>query len=165
VFVLLKSYLDGGNQADSTRYDVLSLASVTGEPDQWRAFEADWASNLAAHHAHWLHTTDALALKDPFTEAKGWNKVKVDAFISDCVGVIERHLIIPNFDNPKKPASPGLFPHVVSVALSDFVKARNVNPDVPNTAEEVCAVQSIFLVLERGRALGTHFYRLIFDPR
>jgi hypothetical protein len=31
-FVLLKSYLDGGNQADSTRYDVLSLASVTGEP-------------------------------------------------------------------------------------------------------------------------------------
>ena len=37
--MVLKSFFDAGNQADSTQYDVVSLASVSGTSEQWRPFD------------------------------------------------------------------------------------------------------------------------------
>jgi len=59
--VVLKSYFDGGNQADSQEYDVLSLAVMSGAQDLWIPFENDWNKVLLNHHAAYLHTTDAVA--------------------------------------------------------------------------------------------------------
>jgi hypothetical protein len=58
--VVFKSFFDGGNEADSTQYDFVSLASVSGTETQWRAFERDWGAVLKKHNAPWLHTTDVL---------------------------------------------------------------------------------------------------------
>jgi hypothetical protein len=92
-FVILRSFFDGGNQPDSRLYDVVSLACVSGITEQWTAFEADWKRSLKKHGAPWLHTTDAVSLKKkPLTEAHGWTKAKRDAFLSDCVAVVENHL-------------------------------------------------------------------------
>jgi hypothetical protein len=164
-FVILKNYFDGGNQPDSKQYDVLSLASVSGTISQWRAFEDDWKPVLKKHGAPWLHTTDAVSLKnDPFTAANGWNKTKRDAFLSDCVTVVEKHLLQPMQIKP--PGKHGLMPHVVTVVLRDFIRARDNNPEVPKDVTELCVTQSVAQAMERGRAsFGAHFFHLIFDQK
>jgi hypothetical protein len=162
-FVILRSYFDGGNQPDSTQYKVLSLASVSGTKDQWLAFEGDWKVMLKKHGAPWLHTTDAVSLKnDPFTKENGWNKTKRDAFLSDCVRVVEKHLLQPMQIKP--PGKHGLMPHVVTVVLADFMRAIQDNPEVPKDVTEICVTQSVGSVMERGQAsFGAHFFHLIFD--
>jgi hypothetical protein len=161
--VVLKAFFDGGNQADSRLYDVVSLASISGTPAQWRAAERDWKQVLKEHRADWLHTTDALTLNEPFTKDNGWSKEKINAFISACVDVIERHVCVPNIEDRTVPRREGLIPLVVSVVLADYVQARTVNADVPNTATELCAAQSVGMLLARGKAQGAHFYHLTFD--
>jgi hypothetical protein len=164
LLVVLKSYFDGGNQADSSRYDVLSLASISGTPSQWRAFEREWKATLKTHNnTPWLHTTDALTLNDPYTKANGWDESKVQDFISGCVQVIENHLTIPNIEDRSKPGRDGLFSHVISVVLKDFIRARDACADLPKTVEEICATQSVAMVFERGKAKGADFYYLTFD--
>ena len=54
--MLIKAYFDGGNQADSTRYEVVTLAAVSGTPSQWLHFNADWQIVLKKHGAVFLHT-------------------------------------------------------------------------------------------------------------
>jgi hypothetical protein len=158
LLVVLKSYFDGGNQADSSRYDVISLASISGTPNQWRAFERDWKAVLKTHNAPWLHTTDALTMNDPYTTENGWDKDKVQDFLSGCVGTIENHLVVPNIEDRTKEGKYGMFPHVVSIVLKDFIRARDTNPDMPRAVEELCATQSVATVFARGQAQGANFY-------
>jgi hypothetical protein len=61
LFVVVKSYFDGGNQANSRQYDVLSLAVMSGTKDEWTPFENDWNAVLLKHHAAYLYTTDAMS--------------------------------------------------------------------------------------------------------
>ena len=161
--MVIKSFFDGGNQADSTQYEVASLASISGTPDQWRRFTPDWKAVLKRHSAPWLHATDALTLNGPYTQRRGWDKTRVNEFISDCVSVINNHLTIPNIADRRKPGRVGLFPHVISIVLKDFNKARDVVPNFTQDATELLAVQSAFLIFERGKAGGAHFYYFTFD--
>jgi hypothetical protein len=162
-FMILKSFFDGGNQADSTKHDVVSLASVSGTLDQWRSFERDWKANLETYGAPYLHTTDAVSLKaEPFTKENGWDRDRRDAFISDCVTIIEAHIAEP--PNKTDPHGRfGLLPYVLTVVLKDFLRARDANPEVPKTAEEICAMQTVFRCLQWGEYIGAHFYHLVFD--
>jgi len=163
LLVVLKSYFDGANQADSSLYDVLSLASISGTPSQWRAFEREWKATLKTHNAPWLHTTDALTMNDPYTTENGWDAHKVQAFLSGCIGTIENHLVVPNIEDRTKEGKYGLVPHVVSIVLKDFIRARDANADMPRAVEELCVTQSVATVFARGDALGADFYYLTFD--
>ncbi len=159
--MVLKAYFDGGNQPDSTQYDVVSLASLAGTPGQWRAFDADWKINLKKHRAPFLHTTDALTLNDPFTLAAGWNDKKVYDFLLDCAEIADGHLVRPY--TRKDPGREGLLAHVVTIVLKDFLRARDVNPEVPRDVTVLCATQSVATLLVRGTNRDTNFYHLFFD--
>lgn len=98
----------------------------------------------------------------PFIGENGWDEDKRDVFISDCVTVIENHLLRPGTKR-YPPGKPGLFPHVVTIVLSDFIKARDANSEVPNDATVLCATQSVAQVIARGAVMGVDFYYLTFD--
>jgi len=160
--VVLRSFFDGANEADSTKYDVISLASVFGVLDQWRPFEHEWKSVLKAHNAPWLHTTDAVSLKGPFSEREGWNKGKRDAFLSDCASVAENHLVHPI--TLRDPAGkPGLVPRVITIPLKDYLRAREANPEVPKDVTVLCATQSVAHIVKQGEIIGIDFHHLVFD--
>jgi len=162
-FVILRSYFDGGNQPDSSLYEVLSLAAVSGTKDQWLAFEADWKIALEHHHAPWLHTTDGVSLKnEPFTPENGWDKPKRNAFLWECVTVVEKHLLRPSTEHDPG-GRPGLLAYVITVVLRDFLRATADNPEVPKDVTALCATQAVWQALVRGEAMGAHFYYLIFD--
>ena len=76
--MVLKSYFDGGNQADNPEYPHACLATVCGTENQWRRFDTAWNKVLYRHGADFLHTTDAVSLQNEFSVEKGWNKGAVD---------------------------------------------------------------------------------------
>jgi hypothetical protein len=166
--MVLKGFFDGGNQADSKQYDVVTLASISGTLDQWKQPQRDWESVLKKHKAPWLHTTDAASLvAEPFTKANEWDGPRRDAFISDCVTVIDNHIA-----RPKRKAEPdgrdGLMVYAVTIVLEDFLKARKANPQVPKTAEEICAMQTLFRCMQwgeygEGELHNPPFYHLVYD--
>lgn len=156
--MIFKSFFDGGNQADSREYDVLSLATVSGKTDQWKRFENDWNEFLRIQDAPPLHTTDAVTGNGEFSRTKGWNKDRRELFLSECVDVIEKHLIRP----PGK--RHGLIPYVFSLVLKDFVEFSAANPDlISNDASEVCSTQAVTRVVLQGRKIGANFFHLVFD--
>ncbi len=81
--MVLKSYFDGSNQADSSEYDRISIATVCGTGKQWKRFDTAWKKVLYKHHADYLHTTDAVSLQNDFATKRGWNNTRVDSFIGD----------------------------------------------------------------------------------
>jgi hypothetical protein len=161
----LRSYFDGGNQCDSTQYDVATLAVVSGTPSQWKDFERDWKKNLRKHRAKWLHTTDAVALNDIYSKDNRWDETKRDAFLRDCVIIAEKH--VAKKKRPDYPGRVGLYPCTITIHLADFIKARKDKPNQgAKTAPEVLATQAFYRVLEWGE--NNHnppvdFYHLFFD--
>ncbi len=168
VAMVLKGFFDGGNQADSKLYDVVTLASISGTLDQWKQSQADWKVVLKKHGAPWLHTTDAVSLMaEPFTKANGWDGPRRDAFISECVTVIENHIARPRTKKDLD-GRDGLYPYVITIVLDDFVRARKDNPELPRTAEEVSAMQTLYRLLQWGDYRASElnqpmFYHLVYD--
>jgi len=160
--VVLKSYFDGSNQADSSQYDRISIAAVCGTGKQWKRFDRDWNKVLYRHRAGYLHTTDAVSLRNDFKKEKGWTVRRVDSFIGDCVGVIERHMMIPDGVLGKRPKE-GLYPVTLTILFDDWVRAVKTLPDLPNSIEELCATESLGFVLRWGKHIGTKKYELHFD--
>ena len=155
--VIFRSFFDGSNQADSALYPVLSLASVSGNKAQWKAFETDWKAILKRNDAPWLHTTDVSSLlRDPFTQKNGWTIERADRFVNDCVDVVDRHIVVPK-------VRPGLIPYVFTVVLADHKRAALENPSVPKNVNEFCAVQSVYRSMQQGAHLGAHFFHFVFD--
>jgi hypothetical protein len=160
--VILKSYFDGGNQADSTQYDVVTLAMLSGTLDQWRPLESAWRDVLKNHGADWLHTTDAVALSDPYSRRKDWDDARRDSFINDCVSAIEP--LIVRKKRVTEPPRFGVYPCTISVVLSDYIKARQTLPNTPADATEICSTQALHRFLEWGTELAhADFYHLVFD--
>lgn len=161
--VLMKSYFDGGNEADSSQYEQVTIATVCGTPSQWKPFEEDWKIVLRKHKAQFLHMTDAVSLKKEFSPKRGWDRPKVDALVSDCVSVVANHIIIPDrFPN----ASPrnGLFVVTLSIKLKDYLEARELDPEqVPDTITEICASESLGFCFKWGKIIGTNWYHLYYD--
>jgi hypothetical protein len=160
--MVLKSYFEGGNQADSSEYDRITIATVCGTSKQWRRFETDWKKALYNADADYLHTTDAVSLKKEFSKTKGWTRARVDTFIGNCVTVIENHVAIPH-GVPGKRARSGLYPITLTIPFDDWVRARKTVPTLPNSIEELCATESLSFALKWGRAIGVQFYELYYD--
>ena len=152
----LKCFFDGGNQADSRLYDVVNLAAVSGSPTQWRVFDSEWKLLLKRHDAPYLHTTDVLTLNDPFTKENGWNHKKAELFLRDCAAVAEKCTIKPWVKR-------GIIPHVATIVLADFLRARTVNPKLPSDVNVLCATQSVDHVVAQGVQFGFTQFELTFD--
>ncbi len=155
--MVLKSYFDGGNQADSQEYDVLSLAVMSGAQDLWIPFENDWNKVLLNHHAAYLHTTDAVARVGIY---EGWTEPQRDRFLADCVRIAARHSARPNIANIR--GKYGLFYAVVSFVLIDFVEFAKQHPEAPNNVNESCLRQALAEVLpwsfEQAACDQCHFF-------
>lgn len=162
LLVVLKSYFDGSNHADSSEHDRISIATVCGTGRQWKRFDTDWRKVLYKHGADYLHTTDAVSLKNNFSIERGWNKTLVDAFIGDCVSVVKAHMAIP----PKTTGGgerPGLFPVTLTIPFDDWLRAKRDVPKIPETIEDICARESVAYALNWGRLIGSKKYELYFD--
>jgi hypothetical protein len=157
--VVLKAYFDGGNKADSTRYDVLTLAMVGHVDGDWKPVQRSWAGNLRKHGASFLHTTDLVASQGIYT---GWNKNRRDAFLRDCVRIIGKKIARKNHGS--EPGRYGMMPYTVSIVLKDFIAARKQRTDLTEDANEICFRQALTagLVWCRDNA-HAEFMHLIFD--
>ena len=74
----LHCFFDGGNKADSTQHDVVTLAVVCGITEQIKPFDRDWMAVLRKHDVPLVHTTDAVSLKG--------RPVLVDFIYTTCPG-------------------------------------------------------------------------------
>jgi hypothetical protein len=145
--VAFKAYFDGGNKADSRHHKVVTLAGVSADSLHWKNFDVQWCAALERHHANWLHTTDAVALRGVFSRDNGWDETKVEALISDCVAVLER--CCATIGKRKEITYPGLRPAAVTVVLEDYKRALNKIPDL-GTVEHLCATQCAQAVFVYG---------------
>lgn len=143
LLVVLKSYFDGGNQGDSRRYDVMSLAVASGTIKQWRAFEKDWKKNLEKHGVASLHTTDAVARQDAY---KGWDETKSDKFLGDCVKIAAKHHARQKHGDVQ--GRFGIFCYAIGVVLKDFVAAAKTNALLAKNVNESCMRQALLEVAE-----------------
>lgn len=160
--MVLKSYFDGSNHADRSEHDRISVGTVCGSAKQWKRFDTAWRKVLYEHHADYLHTTDAVSLRNDFAKEKGWNKARVDSFIEDCVGVITRQIAIPgNVQGRLRRA--GLCPVTLTIPFDDWVRAKKIKPELPDTIEEICATESLGFALKWGKFTGAKKYQLYFD--
>jgi hypothetical protein len=160
--VVLKSYFDGSNHADSSHYDRISIATVCGTSKQWKKFDTAWKKVLYKHHADYLHTTDAVSLQNDFAKEKGWSKTRVDSFIGNCVDVIEKQMAIPRGVLGKHPRT-GLYPITLTIPFDDWLRAKKAVPKLPDTIEELCATESCSFALKWGKYIGAKKYELYFD--
>src|ERR1035438_3888915 len=149
LMVVLKSYYDGGNQADSLQYKILTLGGLAGNDKGWPLFESSWKRVLERHHADFLHTTDAVALQKYFSKSKGWSRDRVNRLIEGCAGVLE-HCI-----------DWGIRPMTVSIILEDYKKVLARIPDLL-PVEYIAATHSVSLsilygIVEFGQDLQCEF--------
>lgn len=140
--MILKSYFDVGNQDDSTQYDVVSLAVVSGTEDLWSAFDDDWKQVLAKHKADYLHTTYAVSREGIYEK---WTEPQSDAFLMDCVKVAIKHSARADHEDIK--GKYGIFNVVMSIVLKDFVEFASRNDESPNNVNECLLRQVLTEVL------------------
>ncbi len=136
--MVLKSYFDAGNKADSREYGVLSLAVLSATTDEWGPFELEWCDMLKRHHADYLHTTDAVARVSHY---EGWTETEADGFLRDCARIATKHFI--RLATEYDPGQFGIHCFTVSVVLRDFVDFAKRNPDEPQDANQGCFRQAI----------------------
>ncbi len=143
LFLILKSYFDGGNQGDSRQYDVLSLAVMSGTKDVWLPFAKAWNGVLRKHKVGYLHTSDAVARKGIYN---GWKVTQRDALLRDCVRVAARYCARAAIG--EVPGKYGINCYVVSFNLKDFVARAKIHPQQPKNVYEACLRQAIPHVLQ-----------------
>jgi hypothetical protein len=153
ILIVLKSYFDGGGEADSAQYDHLTLAAMVGRQEHWAAFNNSWNKVLRKHDADWLHTTDAISLLGIYET--GWTDKSVERFIEDCVTVIEDHAAPPGFGR-------GIRPITITVDLKEFMLALEIRPGI-GTPEENCAIPCFNAALVYGQKTGCKKYECYFD--
>jgi hypothetical protein len=160
LFVAFKSYFDGGNQADSEQYEIVTLAAFSGEQIQWKNFERQWNAILSKHGANCLHTTDAVAMSGQFSKRNGWTAKKINDFINDCAGVIER---CSARTRGRSLTVLGVRGHAISVILADYKRALKNLPELWEVPH-ICAVQCVNCSFHFARLLGVGAgYQLFFD--
>jgi hypothetical protein len=159
--VVLKSYFDGSNHADSSQFDRVVLATVCGNCEQWDNFTLDWNEALARYNVPYLHVTDAVTLNRPFSRSKGWSHRRVDDFVCDCVRVARRHAALPSLLEGEFRA--GLRAVTMTIYLEAYKKARQANPLLPNSVYELCVSEVLGFVFRWGRKVGAESHSLYFD--
>jgi hypothetical protein len=150
--VILKSYLDGGNQPDRFEYDRITLALVCGSPNQWKRFEVAWGKILYKHRTPYLHTTDAVTRKgEVFSD---WTDDRTDLLITDCVKTIETHI----HKNGR-----GLYPVTFTIPLDDYAFVRRQDARLPGNVADMCVSECLGFCARWGHRQNVKSYQLYFD--
>ena len=139
LLIVLKSYFDGGNKADSREYRIVTLAALAGTEKAWRKFDPAWKKVMRKHNATFLHTTDAVSLAKSFSKNKGWSEGKINLLITDCATIMEQC------------NGWGIRPISASVILHDYKKVLSRIPELP-AVELICAMHCVGLALIFGQA-------------
>ncbi len=146
--VVLRSYLDGGGQDDSSRYDTVSLASVSAIVNDWIPFEVAWRGILLRYFGDrqlgYLHTTDALTGNEVY---EGWGESKTFDFLSDCLSTAITFLIEPRNPDTGFPGKYGLFGFVITIVLKALIEHAKSDPNNPQNANEMCLRRSVAQIL------------------
>ena len=158
--MIIKAYFDGGNQADSSRYAVITLAAVYGTQRQWTKLATAWKAVLRKHTSPWLHTTECVGLAHEYSRRKGWTDMKAVAFVADCVTVIENHVAVERDDGLI--TREGIRPCTITVILKDFRKVQSERPNHPSIGDVLTSQCTAYCFLW-GRSLRASGYELFFD--
>jgi hypothetical protein len=157
LIVILKSYFDAGNKADSSQFDVVSLAVVSATKDEWIPFEIAWRKMLKKHRLDYLHTTDAVAGQGIYKNLKAEER---EYFLRDCVKIAAKYSARATIDSV--PGKFGIFCFVVSIVLKDFIAEYKKNPLAGDNADQALFRQALGEVLlwsENQAACDTcHFF-------
>jgi hypothetical protein len=135
--IVLKTFYDGSNKADSAAYDVVTLAAIHGTAKQWDILDEDWKRVLKKHDFAWLHTTDAVSGIDIY---KGRKEEDRHAFVRDCVRVIGKHATRKKHERVSW--KNGILASTNTVVLEDFIEAKKTRSDIADTAEELLGISA-----------------------
>ena len=156
--MVLRSFFDASNKADSRQYDYLCLASVSAPEYLWTPFEEEWQTNLFKYCASYLHMTDAMGQHGIYAS---WKPIEIYDFLVDCVAIAKRHIAMPATSTDS--GRFGLFPYVVSLSLKDLASAK-LAPGVARNGNEICIRQSLHSCLDWGQIQAAcKEYILYFD--
>jgi hypothetical protein len=153
LIMVLKSYFDGGNQDDSTQYDVVSLACVAAIDVDWQPFETPWRILLQRYFGDrqpeaYLHTVDAVTGNGVY---KGWGIEKTQDFLSDCAKLATEYFIKAKKPDAGFPGRYGLYGCITTINLKDFIEHTHSHPEFPQNANEILFRQALSMVMEWSR--------------
>jgi len=154
----LSTYFDGGKQADSRVYDVVTLASIHGTARQWDELDKQWRRVLKKHGAEYLHVTDCIG---GLRHYDGWKVEERQAFLKACVRLLGKHTATKN--GGESPRRDGILPSTATVVLKDFIEARKTRTDIANTAEELLIRQATAVSATWADVKKTKWFRYFFD--
>lgn len=155
--MLVKAYLDGGNQPDSTQYETVTLAALVGRLKELRQFERGWRTLLNKHGAPYVHTTDIVTFNNDFE--KGWDETRRDAFLQDCAKLLRESCAVHS--PTMQPFA--LLPYTITVVLKDLKRIQADFPNLPHDATEILAVNAAGFALDCFQKFEAHFLELHFD--
>jgi hypothetical protein len=115
----------------------------------------DNGNPLAVTTINLPNTTDAVSLVKSF---KGWNRDQVDALISECVSVIEKHATVRIEQRYERY---GIRPVCATVFLKDFKRALQLN-DI-GTPEMHCVIHCATACQVWGKVRGHERIEFVFD--
>lgn len=87
--VAMKAYCDGSGSFESSKFVV--LAGVAASEGVWAEFEENWKDILNARDpvAPYLHMKEVAAASGPFSDEKGWNDLKRQQLLTDCLMYVQ----------------------------------------------------------------------------
>jgi hypothetical protein len=139
----LECYFDAGNQPVSSQHELVTLSVISGTPKQWRKLEQEWTAKFPKHHIRFFHATEHKnrpGLMEDFAMVAHENTFRRNPF---------RH---------------GLYPFSVTIPLKDFLRARKVNPRIPQDVPDVLIREALYRCVEWGRTkIGARKYHMVFD--
>jgi hypothetical protein len=156
--VILKGYFDGGNEANSLRYDYVTLGAFFARPSEWKPFDNAWAALLKRNGTDYLHTTDLMTFNGIY--GTGWNETRRDKFLNECAELVYSSIVLP--DEEHKPI-PGIVPYTTTIVLKDFKRIQEEIPDGPKDATAGLAVQALAEIITFCQLIRADFIHMIFD--
>jgi len=153
-----KCFYDGGSKDDSSFYDTVTLAVMSGFNYQWDAFAKDWRRMLTRHKADHVHITDLMTGNGIY---KGWSLNRCDALAESAVRVIRKH-VAHRKDNPTGRRE-GIIPVVIGIAVKDFLAADKVALKMSTSANELLLRQALGICMNIGLSKKAKFFDMFFD--
>lgn len=156
-YCMLRGYYDGAS--DGKGHKFITLGGMIASVGVWERFEKAWSDALTEYDIHEFHTTDAMALEDPFLEEHGWNHEKVGELVKKLWNVIAQFRAVKDYSTMSN-----LTATSCTIDIADYERAKL---DIPNLRpkEAICVSFCINRWPTDLEKLGEHSGKaeLVFD--